>query len=558
MNWKTIRLLIDVDRKSSRLLRGQRLIRYNVKRSNFYHYLFYAIAIAAGIAVGFFAGYLYNMFAADANLLALVDQYYPSFLIGLPTIVLVFSFIFTLLQQIQRSGVRFARQVPYWLPVTWEEHTLASILAELLGFPLMTIALISSAVFVFSFYVGQILLTIGSILAMVGSAFIASATTEIFRVLQIRFVGSVYKSTGRAAVWVRFIGSLVFFIVFYLIYFSITYGSNSLYFLQSIATAQNAVWFVPFVWLGLTLSSLAMYLWWQGIVFLVGSTLFILSLYLLATALNKRYGLYEPPAIRISSGVYAPKTGFLGKLGFPSVQAALIRKDLKAFTRRRELMFSFIVPIIFIIVPLITAFNGSSSQGAPTMFWFVYTTLFPSAIMAVSLGSFLTGEEGQSVWTIYISPISAKDFIRSKYTFMLLFSLLILPITAAVGFVVFHPSLRATVVLVLEAIFITCALGTVSLSNGIKGADFNEIPRPRMMRTEWGLINMLICAGAAVAILLPFIPYTLSIFIGGAANPFFDIYVATAISGVIAAVFTGIFYSIAVGNAKDLIAKAEL
>jgi len=559
MNWKTIRYLISVDRKSGRLLRGRNLIRYNVKRNTFYSYLFYVIAIAAGLAVGFFAGYLYNLFSADVTLQTLINEYYPSFLIGLPTIVLIFSFIFTILQQIQRSGVRFSRQVPYWLPITWEEHTIASILAELMGFPLITIAIISSAVLVFSLYVGQILLTIGSILAMLGAAFMASATTEIFRIIQVRFIGSVYKSTGRAAVWVRFIASLLFFIVFYVIYFSIATGTNSLIFLQSVASAQNVVWFVPFVWLGLTLSSLTLALWLPGVIFFVASALFILSLYLLATALNKRYGMYEPPAIKISSGTYTPKTGFIGKFGFSSIQAALIRKDFRAFTRRRELMFTFIMPIVFMIIPIMSSLNTSSSQGPPgALFWFMFTTLFPTSVMAVSLGSFMTGEEGQGVWMIYMSPVSAKDFIRSKYAFIILFTLIMLPITTAVGFVFFHPSIRATVVLFLESVFMAFAIGAVSLSNGIKGADFNEVPRPRMMRPEWGLINFFMCVGVAIAILLPFIPYAFSIFMGGLANPFIDLYVATAISGVVAAIFTGVFYSIAVGNARELLAKAEV
>jgi hypothetical protein len=561
MNWKTIRHLIGVDRKSSRLLRGRNLRKYNVKRNAFYNYLFYVIVIAAGLAVGFFAGYLYNLFSADAEVLNLINEYYPSFLVSLPTIVLIFIFIFTILQQIQRSGVRYNRQVPYWLPVTWEEHTIASILAELLGFPLLTIALISSAIIVFSLYVGQILLAVGSVLAMLGAAFMASATTEIFRILQVRFIGSVYKSTGRAAVWVRFIGSLIFFIVFYVIYFSITTGTGSLFFLQSVASAQNVIWFVPFVWLGLTLSSLTLSLWLQGIIFFVASALFISSLYLLATALNKRYGLYEPPAIKISSGTYAPKTGFIGKLGFSSVQSALIRKDLRAFTRRRELMFTFIMPIVFMVFPIMSSLNASPSQGPPgtgTLFWFVYTTLFPTTVMAVSLGSFMTGEEGQSMWMIYISPVSAKDFIRSKYAFIVFFTLVMLPITTAVGVIAFNPSIRATIVLFLESVFIAFAIGAISLSNGIKGADFNEVPRPRMMRPLWGIINFAMCTGVAFAILLPFIPYAISLFIGGSASPLIDPYVATAISGVIAAVSSVVFYKVAIGNAKELLMKAEL
>jgi hypothetical protein len=43
MNWKTIRHLIGVDRKSSRLLRGRNLRKYNVKINALYNNLYYVI-----------------------------------------------------------------------------------------------------------------------------------------------------------------------------------------------------------------------------------------------------------------------------------------------------------------------------------------------------------------------------------------------------------------------------------------------------------------------------------------------------------------------------------
>ena len=79
----------------------------------------------------------------------------------------------------------------------------------------------------------------------------ASVTTEILRVIQMRFIGAVYKSSGRAAIWVRFIGSLFFFVVFYILYFYVIYGSGSVTFFTTLSHFQSAVWFVPFVWLAL-------------------------------------------------------------------------------------------------------------------------------------------------------------------------------------------------------------------------------------------------------------------------------------------------------------------
>ena len=551
MNWKNVLSLMRVDRKSGRLIRGQKVTRYRENR--FLAYWPYWVGLALGIVVGLLAGIIYNFAsAADPELSTLFQQGALSIFLSLPTLVLVYSLVFTTMQQIQRSGVKTSSQVPYWLPVTWQEHTLASILASLLGFPLASVVFITSAITILSVFIGQFLLAVMVSLAVFAAAFMASATTEVLRILQVRFIGAVYKSSGRAAVWVRFIGSLLFFLVFYIIYFYVTSG-GAVTFIQTIASAQTAAWFIPFVWLGMTLYSFTYNLLLQGFIFLALSILFISGLFFLATLLNRRFGLYEPPAITISRGVYAPRAGFLGKLGFSTAEASLIRKDVRAFTRRRELMTIFIVPIIVIIVPLMQSYG-------PQAFLLMRALpfLLPASIMAISLGSFMVGEEGQAVWRIYASPISAKTLVKSKYFFIIFFSIIVLAITGIFGFIVYHPSLRATLVAYCEAVFLVFALGAISLSNGIKGADFNEVPRPRMIRVKWAIISLIGCFLAAIAVLAPFVPYMLSIIVPNLFVAFIDPYLATIVSGIIAAVVTVFFYRIALKNAEELLTKAEV
>jgi len=277
--------------------------------------------------------------------------------------------------------------------------------------------------------------------------------------------------------------------------------------------------------------------------------------------LNKRFGLYEPPAITVSRGVgvYAPKTGFLGKIGFSAVEAALVRKDFRAFTRRRELMMVFIIPIVIVMVPIMQSFNYANEPAASQFILSMAATIFlmPVFILALSLGNFMIGEEGQAVWHIYSAPISPKNLVKSKYFFMVLFSLLVLPIPELIGILLYHPSLRATIIAILAPIFLLFALGAISLSNGIKGADFTETPRPRMIRTRWSIINLGACALATAAVLAPLLPYALSILFPGFAA-FIDPYLAIVVSGVIAAVITAVFYRGAVKNAAELLSKAEV
>jgi hypothetical protein len=559
MNWKNVAYVVRVDRKSGRLLRGKKLTRYRENR--FLVYWTYWVALALGLAIGVLVGVVYNFAsAADPTLSAGFQEGTLSLFLSLPTLVLIYSLVFTMMQQIQRSGVRFSSQVPYWLPITWQEHTLASILASLLGFPLISIVFIASVITVFSIFIGQVLAAVLTLLAICAAAFMASATTEIFRILQVRFIGAVYKSTGRAAVWVRFAGSLLFFIVFYVIYFYVTSGAGAITFIQTIASAQSATWFIPFVWLGMTLYSFTNGFLLQGLAFLVLSLLFIAGLFFLATSLNSRFGLYEPPAITVSRGIYAPKTGFLGRLGFSTIEAALIRKDFRAFTRRRELMTIFIVPIVIILVQVMQTLSLTTETVPVQVFVYLaaLTFLLPASVMAMSLGNFMIGEEGQAVWRIYSSPISAKNLVKSKYALTIFFSILVLAITGIFGFLVYHPSLRGTIVASFEAVFLVFALGSISLSNGIKGADFTEVPRARMIRLSWSIINFIACLLASVAVLIPFFPYVLSAFAPGLIGFFVDLYQAVIVSAIITIALTIIFYRVALKSAKELLAKAEI
>jgi hypothetical protein len=562
MNWKNVAHLIRVDMKSGRLIRGQRLTRYREKR--LFTYLLYGGSLALGVIVGVLAGSIYNAVAgvASAGDLVLFHEALLGFFLSLPTLVLILSLVFTMMQQIQRSGVRASVQAPYWLPITWGEHTLASILANLLGFPLLSVIAIGSGVLVFSFFIGQVGFAVLTVLALLPSVFMASAITEIFRVLQVRFIGAVYKTTGRAAVWVRFVGSLLFFIVFYIVYFTLVTGTGAISFVQTLAQGQVSIWFVPFVWLGLTLYYLSGGALVQTFVFAVLSAAFILGLFYLALVFNRRFGLYEPPAIRVSRGVYAPRVGFLGRLGFSTVEAALIRKDLKAFTRRRELMYIFITPIVFVILPLMQTFGTTGSSQTPpeaSALIFAIVSIFPSALMSMTMGNLMIGEEGPAVWRIYASPVSAKNLIKSKYAFMLFFSVIVAIITGFVGFVLLHPSVRAVSAAIIESILLAIALGTVSLSNGIRGADFSELPRPRMIRTVWGFINLITCLIAGVIIVSPLAAYEIVRIIPFlSVKPLIDLYSALIVSAVIAFIIAYIGYRLALRNARELLAKAEI
>src|SRR5208283_3802962 len=200
MNWRNVLYLLRVERKSGRLIRGIKSTRY--RENSFIAYWPYWVAAILGVIGGLVAGVAAHDFyssGASAGLQPL-NVVALGFFSVLPTLVLGIGIIFSFFQQMQVAG-KVSGQVMYWLPVTWQEHTLASILANLLGWPVALVTGLSTGLIAFGVFNGLILQALLTIVILFATAFLASSITEIIRVIQVRFAGAVYKSSGRAAIW---------------------------------------------------------------------------------------------------------------------------------------------------------------------------------------------------------------------------------------------------------------------------------------------------------------------------------------------------------------------
>ena len=564
MNWKNVLYLLRVERKSGRLIRGIKATRY--RENGFLAYWPYWTAVIIGVIGGIIANSVVDSIYSNQQSVPNLPQLTSgsiSVFVTLPTIVLVFSFIFTLLQQIQVSGIKAAGQVMYWLPITWQEQTKASIVSNLLGLPIALVFGVGAGIIVFGAFNGLILQALLTTIALLATAFMASSITEILRLVQMRFIGAVYKSSGRAAIWVRLIGTLIFFIVFYTAYSYVVYGTGALTFFTTLQKIQSVAWFVPFIWLALTIGNIFSGSYLTGLLFAASAALFIAALYYLAVKLNQLFGLYEPPAITLqkSGAVYAPKTGFLGKLGFSAAEAAIIRKDFRAFTRRREMVSVFIVPIVMIVIPLTQSMSTSSSSAGSSISTLIFSGiifLLPATFTAMLLGEVMLGEEGQSVWRIYASPITPKNLVKSKTFFLTVFSTIILLISGTVGTLFYRPNLQETIAVILEGFFALLAVGSVALAVGFKGPDFSQTRRARMVRQEWSLIGLAVCGVAGVAVVAPLIVSVgLALFSGGAIT-LSNIVIGLAISAAISVGITIIFYRVNTGLANNFLRKSEV
>ncbi|MGQ9642208.1 MAG: hypothetical protein ACUVUF_08885, partial [Candidatus Bathycorpusculaceae bacterium] len=283
MNWKNVFRLVSVDVKASRIIRGTGFRRFRENRA--VTYVLYIVACVLGLLVGWFFG---NFFVGvtDLTLKKLIVEGATNLFITLPTIALLYGLVFTQMSQFQRMGAKVSIQPLYWFPITWEEHTLASILANMIGAPLIITTFICSSILLASLFLGLVPLAVSTVFALLSSLFLASITIEAFKTLHVRIYGAMTKAAGRAAIWVRLIGSILFFIIFYIVYFSLYYNVSPPALIEAVASGQKMLWFIPYLWPGVMLSAFATGLWLETVLFLLASIGFICVLFWVAVKLN--------------------------------------------------------------------------------------------------------------------------------------------------------------------------------------------------------------------------------------------------------------------------------
>lgn len=567
MNFKKVFLLVKAEIKSYRLVSSERFRKF--RENKFFIHFLYISACILGFLAGWMIGNFYSKIP-DPSVKDMFLQGVVLFLISLPMVVVLTSLILTQINQFQRLGAKLSTQPLYWFPISWEEHTLASIIASILGVPLAFTLFLSLSILVASIFLNIVPLAVLTVFSLFLSDFVASVTTEILKNIQKRIYGALTKVGGRKTIWLRFIGSILFLTIFYFFYFSMYYQVKPTILLKTVVSGLKNLWFIPYTWPSILLSLFINGYIYETIILLIMSMFFAYLLFLAATKLNIKYGLYETPAITISRGIYVSKPGLLRKLGLSAPEVALVKKDFKGLIRRQELASILIFPIIstvVVFVVIVMRIGGESSTRLLYLFVFTYLTLVPGVLMAMGTGIRAIGLEGTRISYIFSMPIDAKTLVRAKYTFTVLLSLTTALICSLIGVLVCKPSLKTLLLSVSETVFLIFSLGMISISFSIKGPDFRELPRPRMIQPIWGIISFLTCFFIGLIETLPVIPFLLIRFLElsefnfpfwtFSSVPEIYFYIGLSISGVIAFAVTHSFYRFALENAKKFLVHAE-
>ncbi|MGD0395362.1 MAG: hypothetical protein ABSB26_00440 [Nitrososphaerales archaeon] len=463
-------------------------------------------AIVFVVAAGLVYGVLGLMGVMSEETISLLNTITLQALTSLPALIPPIIFIAAVLFELSVSSKFASSDVVNWLPVSQTDYVSASTLS--VSFMYSFIVALGLGV-TFPLAVRASLLPAWAVSAVLSFVvlFATGALVEIMRAALNRVTSAVYGKAGRGTVVIRVVVTV-------LVIMAVELGFNPVILSNVVGTFSGVVssaLLVPFFWSSVAVSYLIAGQPLQSAAFSALTVLFALFVLLAAVRVRAKYWSPLPVTIEVTESEYYPRAGFLQSLGLSAVEAAIVRKDLKGFTRRRELLPYIAIPVVFvalIVVQQLTTPGSNSGPGGATVypFWLI------GGIMTILVATTSVGQEGKAILNIYAFPISPRVFLRAKLLVASLFGmvtilamLVVSSVLASTSVTGFAASLLVSIVIVGECVFIGLGVAT-------RFPDLQERPRPRFVQPGAMILAMLL--GVLLALVTAF-PLVLWPFMSG-------------------------------------------
>jgi hypothetical protein len=482
--------------------------------------------------------YFAGIFLESVSLIAFTLQ----ISVFLPSLMTFVAVMYGLLFEFSQSSVVGSSDIINWLPLKPIEFVLASVFS-MFYFLAPILALVFGATF--GLYLSANMLDVGLFSLFLGviGMFLGSFILEIIRAITNRVSATFYKRSGRTTMAVRMI-----FLVTFLVAFILISNINFLFtilqlFMGGIANA----WFIPILWPSLALISYSIAEFLQVILYVSFSIVLAVVFLWISVRLRKRYWVPEPFAIKLKpSKPYRPTIGFLGKLGFTTAETALIRKDFRGLTRRKEMIVWIAMPLA---ISLISFFSYSPDLTSPTTLdrlTFFWGPLIGIIILAFYLALTCVGQEGSAFLNLMVVPLKEKEVVKAKLATALFPSGFAMVVVNIFIQLMVQPRLEAffAIAVALFAVLFECAF--VGLALGSRYPDFTEIPRARFIDQKGVWFGMLLIAVCVGVTLLPLFIYSLHIF------EYFPLFVAPILSAIVGILICYASYQSALSGLKKL------
>lgn len=428
-----------------------------------------------------------------------------SALAGVPVAIAFSVIIFGVLYEISQPIQSLSTDMVNWLPISSTEYVAGSALSEAYIYSFM-LSLLLGALLGPALLFGMTGVWVAAALMATIALAIGACVVEILDAISNRISSSFYKQSGRSAMFARLAVTIVILVFVQLIFSGQIVG----YVLQSVIQTVKVAWFVPVVWpsvavLGASQGDLFTFLVYASL-----SAVFALGLFIVAVDFRQRFWVPVPVSIRLSTEGYRPRSSLRLPWIGPSV-SAILRKDFRSLTRRREMARFLAIPFV-LAVSLGISIYPLGTQPTPTGLGllaatFLYT--FPVSIFVGILAMTSIGQEGYAVWNLYAAPIKPSNLLKAKMLFATLLGLSFsIAMLVIINFLLQPLSGYLWVMLGLGValVFEESAIG---ICFGARFPDFREMVRSRYVGVWGSLLGMGTILIAALATASPILASTI-------------------------------------------------
>ena len=447
---------------------------------------------------------------------------------GIPIFLIGFFFTMGLLWELNASTESESADSINWLPISPSEYVLASTLSTTYTYSPLVLVTVGFSLPI-GILTGNTSASLVLVIASVVAAFIGSLTVEILRSLLALASTAFNNVGGRSVILLRILG-VALILLFTQTLFS---GFLIVRIINSVSSANAATILVPLLWPTLSITSILRSNLLSSAYFLLLSFGFLAVLASSALALRSKFWVATPPSFHFSNTGTITGISRLRKIGVSVVSLALVRREIRSATRRKEVVRLMAIPII---LPVMISFPAifspapttSAASGLISPLFLAVPLLFGVGLGTLFLGMTSIGQEGKRLWNLSSLPVEARTIVTSKILFTSLISTIGLVLGLGLTVFFFQVSILDALTFIAVGITLVLAEASLGVAIGSRYPDFSDGPRPRFVTIMGSLIGaflgvvmmllmslpLLFMLLARVFLLLPF-SLQLSFLLGG-------------------------------------------
>src|SRR6266516_3918106 len=368
-----------------------------------------------------------------------------------------------------------------WLPISPSEYVFASTLSTTYNYSPLVLVTVGYSLPI-GILIGNTSAFLVLVVASVLAAFIGSVTVEILRSLLARASTAFSRVGGRLMIILRIFG------VIQILLFTQTLFSGFLIIriISSVSSANAATILVPLLWPTLSITSLLRSNPLSSALFLLLSLGFLVVLSSAALVLRSKFWVATPPSFHFSNTGTISGVSRLRKIGVSAISLALVRREIRSATRRKEVVRLMAIPIILpVMISFPAIFSPAPTNGAQSSLisplFLAFPLLLAVGLVTLFLGMTSIGQVGKIVWNLSSRLFEAITVVASKVLFTSLISTI--GLVLGLGLTVFFFQVSVLDALTFIAVGITLVLAEASLgvAIGSRYPDLSDGPRRRFV-----------------------------------------------------------------------------